>query len=96
MTFVITAACIGLKDQSCVAACPVDCILGASDDPMLFIDPGLCIDCAACVPVCPVKAIYKDSEVPPNMQGFADVNREYFTDRAAALQNLRALNPPQT
>ena len=96
MTFVITGACIGLKDASCVATCPVDCIIGVDDDPMLFIDPALCIDCAACVPVCPVKAIYKESDVPADMQGFIDVNREYFTDRGTALKNLQVLSPPQT
>ena len=28
MTFVITETCLGVKDASCVAACPVDCIVG--------------------------------------------------------------------
>ena len=26
MTYVITEACIGVKDRSCVDVCPVDCI----------------------------------------------------------------------
>ena len=28
----------------------------------LFIDPDVCIDCGACVPECPVDAIFKDEE----------------------------------
>ncbi|MCA1853366.1 MAG: 4Fe-4S binding protein, partial [Beggiatoa sp.] len=26
---------------------------------MLYIDPEVCIDCSACVPECPVHAIYE-------------------------------------
>ena len=90
MPYVITAACICVKDRSCVAACPVDCILGAADEPMLFIDPALCIDCAACVPVCPENAIYHENEVPSAQAEFTTINREYFTDRPAALERVRA------
>ncbi len=31
MTYVITEPCIGLKDASCVAVCPVDCIYTTDD-----------------------------------------------------------------
>jgi ferredoxin len=55
MTHVITAACIGSKDQSCVEVCPVDCIY--ETEQMLVIHPGECIDCGACIPECPVEAI---------------------------------------
>lgn len=88
MAFVITSACIGVKDRTCVATCPVDCILGDPSDPMLFIDPGLCIDCAACVPVCPVKAIYSEADIPVGERRFIDINRQYFSDRQAALEAL--------
>jgi len=30
----------------------------------LFIDPVECIDCGACVPVCPVSAIYAADDLP--------------------------------
>lgn len=91
MAFVITSACIGVKDESCVATCPVDCIIGMKDDPMLFIDPSLCIDCDACAPVCPVKAIVKESELPEELREFAAINRDYFSDRAAVLSRLSAI-----
>lgn len=93
MTFVITGACVCVKDQTCVGVCPVDCIIGEAGDPMLFIDPALCIDCAACLPVCPVNAIYKDTDVPESMSGFIDINRDYFSDRAAALQRVPVPEP---
>ena len=28
----------------------------------LYIDPAVCIDCGACIPECPVEAIYADEE----------------------------------
>jgi ferredoxin len=91
MAFVITEACLCVKDQACVATCPVDCILGAAGDPMMFIDPSLCIDCAACAPVCPVKAIYNSHNVPPDQAAFVDINRNYFMDREGTLRRLDAL-----
>jgi len=88
VAYVITSACIGVKDEACVATCPADCILGAPDDPMLFIDPTLCIDCAACVPACPVNAIYLEGDVPSHERDFVAVNRDYFYDPKAALQRI--------
>ena len=46
MPYVITEPCIGVKDKSCVDVCPVDCIHGNDEDPQLYIDPQVCIDCA--------------------------------------------------
>ncbi len=70
MAYVIAEPCIGTKDTACVDACPVDCIhpkqnttyddgrTALDDAPQLYIDPVECIDCGACVPVCPVSAIF--------------------------------------
>ena len=33
-------------------------------DTYLVIDPDDCIDCNACVPECPVEAIYHEDDVP--------------------------------
>ena len=55
MAFVITEPCKGVKDASCVGVCPVDCIETSEEDDMYYIDPEVCIDCAYCVSVCPVK-----------------------------------------
>jgi NAD-dependent dihydropyrimidine dehydrogenase PreA subunit len=66
IAYVIAEPCIGTKDTACVDACPVDCIHpkknktyddgrpGFEEVPQLYIDPVECIDCGACVPVCPV------------------------------------------
>jgi ferredoxin len=74
MAFVITDPCIGTKDAACVDVCPVDCIHPRKDEPefeqtpMLFIHPEECIDCGACVPACPVAAIYDSPESTPASQ----------------------------
>jgi ferredoxin len=74
MPFVITDPCIGTKDTACVDVCPVDCIHPRKDEPefetakMLFIHPDECIDCGACVPACPVSAIYDGHDSTPTSQ----------------------------
>ena len=62
MTYVITSACVDIKDMSCIEECPVDCIY--EGDRKLYIQPKECIDCGACEPVCPVDAIYPDRRAP--------------------------------
>jgi ferredoxin len=78
MAYIIAEPCIGTKDTACVDVCPVDCIHPAKgrtyDDgrptfdevPQLYIDPTECIDCGACVPVCPVTAIFVLDDLPEN------------------------------
>ncbi len=74
MPFIITDPCIGTKDASCVDVCPVDCIHPRKDAPefeqatMLYIHPEDCIDCGACVPACPVAAIYDSLDSTPASQ----------------------------
>jgi len=62
MTFVVTGNCLRCRYTDCVVVCPVDCFHG--DETMLYIDPDVCIDCGACVPECPVEAIYDEGSVP--------------------------------
>src|SRR3954454_20486219 len=82
MTYIITDACVGGKDASCVAVCPVDCIVSTDADDLYFINPDECIDCGACVPECPVDAIYPEDEVPEEWKAWIPVNYEYpeYTD----------------
>jgi ferredoxin len=84
MTFVITAACIDVKDLSCIEVCPVDCIYHADGDRMCYVNPEECIDCNVCVEACPVAAIYADREVPGDQARFTAINALYFTDKDAA------------
>ena len=41
---------------------------------MLVIDPDECIDCAVCVPECPVNAIYAEEDVPSDQRDFIAEN----------------------
>lgn len=43
---------------------------------MLAIDPDDCIDCAVCVPECPVNAIYAEEDVPADQQAWTALNAE--------------------
>jgi len=74
MTHVVTSACVRCKYQDCVAVCPVECFHEA--DEYLVIDPDECIDCAACVPECPVDAIYADTDLPDEEMEWLDRNEE--------------------
>ncbi len=78
MAYVIAEPCIDVKDKSCVAVCPVDCIHGTDEDEMLYIQPDECIDCGACVPECPVSAIFPAEDVPPQWKSFIQKNADYF------------------
>ncbi len=84
MAYVIAEPCIGVKDTACVDACPVDCIHPKKDaanfgeHDMIYIDPVECIDCGACVPVCPVSAIFALDDLPDKWQDFAQKNASFF------------------
>jgi ferredoxin len=74
MTFVVTEACIRCKYTDCVDVCPVDAFREGPN--FLAIDPDDCIDCAVCVPECPVNAIYAEEDVPADQQAFIALNAE--------------------
>jgi ferredoxin len=88
LTFIITGDCLGCRFTDCVAVCPVDCFHG--DGEMLYIDPARCIDCGACVPECPVEAIYDEGSLPEDQSHWLRVNAE----RAPHLPVVREKQPP--
>lgn len=88
MAYVIGPTCIDEKDLTCVGECPVDCIYGEVGDRMLFIDPKQCIDCDACVHVCPVDAIAHEDAVPTEWSEFTTLNAQYFVDRPAVRSRI--------
>lgn len=47
---------------------------------MLVIDPDECIDCAVCIPECPVEAIYAEEDVPEGQEKWIAMNVELMTD----------------
>ena len=56
MSHIVTDNCHLCRFIDCVAVCPVECF--HADDERTYIDPDVCIDCGACIPACPVRAIY--------------------------------------
>ncbi|MDP3833317.1 MAG: ferredoxin family protein [Hydrogenophaga sp.] len=74
MTFVVTEACIRCKYTDCVDVCPVDAFREGPN--FLVIDPAECIDCAVCVPECPVSAIHAEEDVPRDQLHFTALNAE--------------------
>ena len=74
MTYVVTDDCILCKHTDCVDVCPVDCFVEGPN--FLAIDPDECIDCAVCVPECPVNAIYAEEDVPETQRAFININAE--------------------
>jgi ferredoxin len=65
-----------------VTVCPCDCF--HQDEVQLYIDPEHCIDCQACVPECPVEAIFQETDVPGRWAHFIPLNAE----RVAALKEV--------
>ena len=74
MTHVVTEACIRCKYTDCVDVCPVDCFREGPN--FLVIDPDECIDCAVCIPECPVNAIVPEEDVPGNQQQYIQINAD--------------------
>jgi len=67
---------------------PVDCIHPKKDEErfgteeLIYIDPVECIDCGACVPVCPVSAIFAIDDLPEKWAEFAQRNAAYSGNRS--------------
>jgi ferredoxin len=78
MTHVVTDSCIKCKYTDCVDVCPVDCFKEGPN--MLVIDPDECIDCAVCIPECPVDAIYAEEDLPAGQEHFTALNIELAKD----------------
>jgi len=111
MAYVIAEPCIGVKDTACVDACPVDCIHpkkntsyedgrpGFEDVQQLYIDPVECIDCGACVPVCPVSAIFATVSrvTPPEASSTAlppTISTARFIVAVSILSSIMISAPP--
>jgi len=74
MTHVVTEACIKCRYTDCVLVCPVDCFKAGPN--FLVIDPDECIDCAVCIPECPVNAIYAEEDLPEDQRDFIKINAD--------------------
>jgi ferredoxin len=79
MAHIVTEPCNDCKYTDCCVVCPVECFY--VDEKMLYINPNDCIDCEACVPECPVEAIYAEANTPAQWSSYIQLNAE----RSAAL-----------
>jgi len=75
VTWVITRLCRDCLDMTCLEVCPVNCFYEGSN--FLVIHPDECIDCGACEPVCPTKAIFPESDLPEKWSEFKQLNADY-------------------
>ena len=75
MAYVVAEPCIKCKYTDCVEVCPVNCFYEGANT--LVIHPDECIDCGACEPVCPTKAIFPEAELPEKWAEFKDLNTQY-------------------
>lgn len=74
MAVVVTSKCQDCRHTECVAVCPASCF--HLDERMVYIDPVTCIECRACIPVCPVQAIYDTSDLPLEFEQWIAINAE--------------------
>ena len=89
MTYFVTESCIRCKYTDCVDVCPVDCFREGPN--FLVIDPDECIDCAVCVPECPVNAIYAEDDVHGDQQEFIKLNAELASSWTSITKSKGAL-----
>src|SRR5271154_3907055 len=74
MPHVVTGNCNNCRFTDCVLVCPVACF--HADDQRMYIDPIACVDCAACVPACPVQAISESGDLSEDQNMWGNINAE--------------------
>ena len=87
MTVVVTDNCQLCRFTECVSVCPVACF--HADDRMVYIDNDVCIDCMACIPVCPVKAIVAEADL-------SEGHLHWVAENAEKSRQLPVINEKQT
>lgn len=99
MTYVVTEPCVDCKYTDCAAVCPVEAFHELPD--RLLINPDSCIDCDACVPECPVEAIYAEALVPEEYIEWTEINAAeagkypIITEKKPALFGQGCGGPPE-
>lgn len=98
MTYVVTELCVDCKYTDCAAVCPVEAFHDLPD--RLYINPDTCIDCDACVPECPVEAIFSDATLPEHYQEWLALNAEAanyptISGKIPALHGPNCSGPPE-
>jgi ferredoxin len=94
MAYIVAEPCIKCKYTDCVEVCPVNCFYEGAN--FLVIQPDECIDCGACEPVCPTKAIFPDSSLPPQWSEYKQLNADFaakwpvISEKKAAMADAEA------
>lgn len=94
MTYVVAEPCVNCRYTDCALVCPVEAF--HLDDDMLVINPETCIDCDACVPECPVEAIFSDVTVPDEYQEWTALNAEAGNYPVISLKKPALMGPKCT
>src|SRR5829696_7394176 len=92
MTYVVVELCVDCKYTDCAAVCPVEAFHELTD--RLYINADTCIDCDACVPECPVEAIFADTNVPENYAHWTQINIDEAPNYPIISQKIPALHGP--
>lgn len=98
MTYIVTTPCIECKYTDCAAVCPVEAFHETPD--RLLINPDTCIDCDACLPECPVEAIFSDMSIPEEYLDWLEKNAEaenypIISTKQPALMGPGCSGPPE-
>ena len=81
MAYIIAEPCIGVKDSLASMFALWTAAMAQKLTRCFTSTPKECIDCDACVPVCPVEAIFSENGLPEKWQHFAQINADYFKDK---------------
>ena len=95
MTYAVVEPCVDCKYTDCAAVCPVEAFHELPD--RLYINADTCIDCDACVPECPVEAIFADTSVPDQYKEPVDwlqINIDEAPNYPVISQKIPALHGP--
>ncbi len=72
MAYIVAEPCVKCKYMDCVEICPVLCFHEGEN--FLVINPDECIDCGACVDMCPAGAIFAREDLPEKWKEYALLN----------------------
>ena len=61
-----------------IASIPARMSRTFENETQLYINPVECIDCGACVPVCPVTAIFALDDLPEKWNNFTAINADFY------------------
>ena len=65
-----------------IASIPARTSRRYESETQLYISPVECIDCGACVPVCPVTAIFALDDLPEKWNNFTAINADWYDKKA--------------